>query len=351
MAPLDDGDAVLDRGVEVEVVELERRRRAGRRRRARAPGRRRVDGCTRAMTKVGEVTGPRTPSPSPMPWVSVVLPAPRPPVSTTRSPGAQQRARATRPSARVSSTVASRATRRRAAHRHAGGLRAAPRGRGGAWRRRRRGASWRCPGRCGAPAACCSPAAPRRPPAGPGSMSMSSCWVTSSGCSSMMMWPGVLDDDVLGPGDPAHDLLAVRRRGEEVAGAVHDQRLDADERGEARRARSRASMSGRKSAMTSNGVAKIMSPTRCDELGAHRRVERPPLHDDVLHAAAHPAQHADRPGVPRQPGEHAGSDRADDPADGGARARTRSSPRRRGSSTTSATASTRSRTTSGCCPA
>ena len=28
------------------------------------------------MTKVGEVTAPRTPSPAPIPWVSVVLPAP-----------------------------------------------------------------------------------------------------------------------------------------------------------------------------------------------------------------------------------------------------------------------------------
>ncbi len=40
----------------------------------------------REMTKVGEVTEPRTPSPSPMPWVSVVFPAPRSPVRITRSP-------------------------------------------------------------------------------------------------------------------------------------------------------------------------------------------------------------------------------------------------------------------------
>src|ERR671914_276395 len=38
------------------------------------------------MTNVGEVIGPRTFSPSPMPCVRVVLPAPRPPDSTTRSP-------------------------------------------------------------------------------------------------------------------------------------------------------------------------------------------------------------------------------------------------------------------------
>ena len=41
-----------------------RRRRAGRRRRAPAPGPPTSDGCTRAMTNVGEVIGPRTPSPS-----------------------------------------------------------------------------------------------------------------------------------------------------------------------------------------------------------------------------------------------------------------------------------------------
>src|ERR1035437_872131 len=38
------------------------------------------------MTNVGEVIGPRTPRPWAMPCVRVVLPAPRPPVSTTRSP-------------------------------------------------------------------------------------------------------------------------------------------------------------------------------------------------------------------------------------------------------------------------
>src|SRR5215470_16070954 len=38
------------------------------------------------MTNVGEVTGPRTRSPVPIPWTSVVLPAPRGPASTTTSP-------------------------------------------------------------------------------------------------------------------------------------------------------------------------------------------------------------------------------------------------------------------------
>ena len=62
-APLDDGDRLVERGVEVEVVELADA--------AEAVG---VDvheagppvsdGCTRAITNVGEVTSPRTPSPA-----------------------------------------------------------------------------------------------------------------------------------------------------------------------------------------------------------------------------------------------------------------------------------------------
>src|SRR5674476_1399905 len=59
------------------------------------------------MTKVGEVIGPRTPSPAAMPWVRDVLPAPRPPVSTTRSP-ACSRAPSLAPQAWVSSTVGRR---------------------------------------------------------------------------------------------------------------------------------------------------------------------------------------------------------------------------------------------------
>ena len=31
-----------------------------------------MDGCTREITNVGDVTAPRTPSPSPIPWVNVV---------------------------------------------------------------------------------------------------------------------------------------------------------------------------------------------------------------------------------------------------------------------------------------
>src|SRR5664280_2755512 len=58
------------------------------------------------MTNVGEVIGPRTPRPWAMPWVRVVLPAPRPPVSTTRSP-ACSRAPSLAPQAWVSPTVGS----------------------------------------------------------------------------------------------------------------------------------------------------------------------------------------------------------------------------------------------------
>ena len=105
LAPLHDRDGVLEVGVQVEVVEL-----GGA---AQAVG---VDvdsggpspseGCTREITKVGEVTSPRTPSPSPMPWVSVVLPAPRSPVRITRSPGRSTVASHS-PNARVSSAVRS----------------------------------------------------------------------------------------------------------------------------------------------------------------------------------------------------------------------------------------------------
>src|SRR3954447_25737349 len=57
------------------------------------------------MTKVGEVIGPRTFMPSPRPWVSVVLPAPRSPVSTTRSPG-RRRAPRRRPRSCMAVAVA-----------------------------------------------------------------------------------------------------------------------------------------------------------------------------------------------------------------------------------------------------
>src|SRR3954452_1141905 len=53
------------------------------------------------MTNVGEVPAPRTPRPAPSPWVRVVLPAPRSPVSSTRSP-ARSTVSTRSPSARVS---------------------------------------------------------------------------------------------------------------------------------------------------------------------------------------------------------------------------------------------------------
>src|SRR5579864_67562 len=61
-------------------------------------------GCTRAITNVGDVTGPRTPSPAPIPWVRVVLPAPSPPLRITRSPARSTVAR-DRPSACISAAV------------------------------------------------------------------------------------------------------------------------------------------------------------------------------------------------------------------------------------------------------
>src|SRR5262249_8596416 len=63
------------------------------------------EGCTRAITKVGEVIGPRTPRPAPIPWTRVVLPAPRSPLSTTRSPGSSTAA-SRLPSATMSSALA-----------------------------------------------------------------------------------------------------------------------------------------------------------------------------------------------------------------------------------------------------
>src|SRR5215472_15300350 len=66
-------------------------------------------GCTRAMTKVGEVTGPRTPSPAPMPWTRVVLPAPSGPARITRSPARSSAARR-RPRSRMSPSVAMRSS-------------------------------------------------------------------------------------------------------------------------------------------------------------------------------------------------------------------------------------------------
>src|SRR5258708_7078672 len=56
------------------------------------------------MTNVGEVTGPRTSSPWPMPCTSVVFPAPRGPVTTSRSPARSSPA-SRRPSSRIRAAV------------------------------------------------------------------------------------------------------------------------------------------------------------------------------------------------------------------------------------------------------
>ena len=90
------------------------------------------------MTKVGLVTSPRTPSPAPIPWVSVVLPAPRSPVSTMRSPASSipaSRSPSSRIAAAVATVAAVRGSSLRPCHaapsparRHTGGHRASDRG-------------------------------------------------------------------------------------------------------------------------------------------------------------------------------------------------------------------------------
>ena len=52
-----------------------------------------LENLVMAITNVGLVTSPRTPRPAPIPLVRVVLPAPRSPVRTSRSPGARRSAR------------------------------------------------------------------------------------------------------------------------------------------------------------------------------------------------------------------------------------------------------------------
>ena len=66
LAPLDDRDGVVERGVEVEVVELvDAAQPVGVDVHQAGPST--SDGWTRAITNVGEVTSPRTPSPAPAP--------------------------------------------------------------------------------------------------------------------------------------------------------------------------------------------------------------------------------------------------------------------------------------------
>ena len=62
------------------------------------------------MTNVGDVIGPRTPSPSPSPWVNVVLPAPRSPTRSTRSP-ARSRVASSAPIRRIDSASGASTTR------------------------------------------------------------------------------------------------------------------------------------------------------------------------------------------------------------------------------------------------
>src|SRR5213593_138593 len=71
-APLHHGDRAARVGIQVQVVHLaEAAEPVGVRVHQGGPGPA-TGGCTRAMTNVGEVTGPRTPSPAPMPCASVV---------------------------------------------------------------------------------------------------------------------------------------------------------------------------------------------------------------------------------------------------------------------------------------
>src|SRR4051812_685476 len=165
------------------------------------------------MTNVGEVMGPRTPRPSARPWVSVVLPAPRPPVRTTRSPAA--RTCASRwPQRRVSSAVASVVSRDMSA------TAGAQLGDAALLRQVGHGASYT------------GPAGPALL-IGPGTQATfdqgQELLADRVGVLQHDDVAGVVDDHVLGARDQAHDLLAVRGRSQQVLLAVEHQRLDAVE--------------------------------------------------------------------------------------------------------------------------
>ena len=83
--------------------------------------------------------------------------------------------------------------------------------------------------RCGVPRSCGARRSSSDRARRPRSTSDSSCWLTMSGCSSMMMWPASLTSTCSAPGISAHDLLAVRGRGQQVLLPVEHQRLDAVE--------------------------------------------------------------------------------------------------------------------------
>ena len=223
------------------------------------------------MTKVGDVTGPRTPTPSPMPWVSVVLPAPSPPVSTTRSPAAQQRARGRDPAPgcrrRREATTRRPLTRRPRGAPRPARARATLRFFAMSWTvRRTRGLL--LTGTPSATARCAR------------AMSMSSCWVTSCGCSSMRMWPASSTTTCSAPG-MRRTISSLCEGGVMRSPAPFMTRVSMPMSGARSSLMSSASMSGRKAAMTSKDVEKIISPTRwtrsalTGESNAQRWTRRP----------------------------------------------------------------------------
>src|SRR5580765_5422161 len=179
------------------------------------------------MTKVGDVIGPRTPSPSPIPWVSVVVPAPRPPVSTTRSPARSARPRAW-PHARVSSAVGNKWAD---GIRQSSVARRRSRYRGGLGRLGRRALAAH-PGEVGenpldARLARDGKVVRHRPL--PAQGQVEELLVDYLGVLDHDDVAGVLDDDVLGTGDQPDDLGTVLGRGEQVAQPVEDEAVDAFE--------------------------------------------------------------------------------------------------------------------------
>ena len=171
---------VLQRRVEVEVVELgEPAEPVGVDVDERRPAT--SDGWTRAMTKVGEVIGPRTPRPSPMPWVERRLAGAEAAGEHDEVAGPQQPGRAAHPRPGCPSAVGSRW-----ASAYGSLVRRPARRRGGA-----AFAAAAQPGEVGevpldARLAERRPDAPAAARCRAGARSRS-CSLTTSGCSSMMM--------------------------------------------------------------------------------------------------------------------------------------------------------------------